>query len=80
MGGIVRAIGSLFGGGGGTRVVYQPSVQQAPAQPAAPAADSAQKALTEESQVKKKRRGKAGLLVNPLSKDTDTGSGTGLNL
>lgn len=80
MGGVFRAIGSLFGGGG-TRVVYQqPAAASAPAQPAAPAADSAQKAITEENQVKKKRRGKAGLLVNAIGKGQAADSSTGLNI
>lgn len=88
MGGIFRAVGNVvgsvlgFGGGGGgtTTHVYQPA-QSAPASAAAPAMDSAQRAITEDTQVKKKRRGKAGLLIKPTDKDSGTGGGTtGLNL
>ena len=79
MGGVFRAIGNLFGGGG-SRVVYQQSAPQPSAQSAAPALDSAQKAVTEDTQVKKTRRGKASLLVNPADKKTTSSASTGLNI
>ncbi len=78
MGGIAKVFSSIFGGGDDSPKTV---VQQAPtpAAPAAPATDSAQKETPEDTSVKKKRRGKSGLLVNPLSKN-NSGGGTGLNI
>lgn len=76
-------MGSKSSGGssGGTTVVQQKA--QPAAQPAAPAADSAQQDRAEmtQSESLKKRRGKKGLLVNPLDKSAGGGGvGTGLNI
>lgn len=86
MGGVARVISGLFGGGGGgggsTQVVYKPAPQApTPAQPAAPAAEVAAQDAVEDTSLKKRRRGKSGLLVNPLNNNNaPAGSGTGLNL
>lgn len=54
-------------------------VAQPTAQPAAPAGDSAQRAGQEESAVKKKKRGKRSLMVDPAGGATGGGN-TGLNV
>jgi len=78
MGAVASFVSSLFGGGG-ERHTETRTIVQAPQAAAAPAADSAQKETPEDTSVKKKRRGKSGLLVNPLSTNNQ-GGGTGLNI
>ena len=78
MGGIGRAIGKLFGGG---HSAPAPVVIKAPA-PAvqAPEADIAQKTTEGELSVnRRKRRGKASLIIDRNSTSTGT-EGSGLNI
>jgi len=80
-------LGGLFGGGGRSsspQPAAQAPVVQTPAAQAAPAADSAtagESESTKGTDLQKKRRGKKGLLVNPLDKKASGGGvGTGLNI
>lgn len=79
MGGVVRAVGSIlgFGGGGGQQTVVQPAPAPTPAAAPAPQTDSASMTHESTNAVKKKRRGKQQLMVQPQS---NTISSTGLNL
>ena len=78
MGGIVRAVSKIFGGG---RSAPAPVVVKSPA-PAvqAPEADIAQKTTEGDLSVnRKKRRGKASLIIDRNSTSTST-DGSGLNI
>jgi len=79
MGGIAKAIGKLFGGG--RHSAPAPVTVKAPA-PAvsAPEADIAQKTTEGDLSVnRKKRRGKASLIIDRNSTSTGT-EGSGLNI
>lgn len=75
MGFIGKALNSLFGGGGSNTVVQEAPT---PAQSAAPAQEAATQATPETSPTKKRKRGKAALMVNNNA-TPGTGS-TGLNI
>ena len=71
------------GGGGGESYVQQAAPAPTPAASPAPAAEAASIDTENKSEeVYKKRRGKKGLLVNPLDKDKGSSDtiGTGLKL
>ena len=79
MGGIGRAIGKLFGGG---RSAPAPVVIKSPAPAVStPEADTAQKTTEGDLAVnRKKRRGKASLIIDKAN-STNTGTGSsGLNI
>ena len=78
MGGIGRAIGKLFGGG---RSAPAPVVIKSPAPAVStPEADPAQKTTEGDLAVnRKKRRGKASLIIDRNSTSTGT-EGSGLNI
>lgn len=73
MGFISRAVKGLVGGLLGDEETPKPIT---PAAPAAPSADKAQQEQTTNDGVKKKKRGKASLMVDTAS----TGNSTGLNI
>lgn len=81
MGGVARAIGSVFSGifDGGRHERYQSVPAPAPTPAAAPAPQANSASMESESSdaVKKKRRGKQQLMVQPHSADATS---TGLNL
>ena len=85
MGGVARAIGSGFSGvsrifGGGGHEHYQSAPVSAPPTPAAapaPQTNSASMESESSDAVKKNRRGKQQLMIQPRSTDTTS---TGLNL
>lgn len=74
MGFISRAVKGLVGGLLGDDGETPKPVT--PAAPAAPSADNAQQEQTADNGVKKKKRGKASLMVDTAS----TGNSTGLNI
>ena len=77
MGFISKAIKGLVGGLlGDDEETPKPITPAAPAAPAAPSADNAQQEQTTDNGVKKKKRGKASLMVDTAS----TGNSTGLNI
>ncbi len=84
MGGVARAIGSVFSGvsrifGGGHEHYQSAPVSAPPTPAAAPAPQTNSASMESESSdaVKKKRRGKQQLMIQPRSIDTTS---TGLNL
>lgn len=74
MGFISRAVKGLVGGLLGNDEETPKPIT--PAAPAAPSADNAQQEQTTNNDVKKKKRGKASLMVDTAS----TGNSTGLNI
>ena len=74
MGFVSRAVKGLVGGLLGNDEETQKPIT--PAAPAAPSADKAQQEQTTNNGVKKKKRGKASLMVDTAS----TGNSTGLNI
>ena len=74
MGFISRAVKGLVGGLLGDDEETPKPIT--PAAPAAPSADNAQQEQTTDNGVKKKKRGKASLMVDTAS----TGNSTGLNI
>ncbi len=86
MGGVVRAVKSIFGGGdsdggGSSTVQYvQPKTEPvATGATAAPAEVTENKEVTEQNRGKR-RKGKKSLMVNPNNMPSVDGSSTGLNL